>query len=169
MDFKYLLILIFGKSFRTFGKISLNHQVMEDQRKKFSTQLFGIIKSSSQPFLRLSSKTKKIFRLSEDFIILLQNIFFPEFHECINYIFSYCQSQSNHIGLVFEKIFLKKQSITSFCVWGSTGSRIEPLRGDSSRFTFRFPGVPGTHFINLERLTAESSLEPFTGCEPRMP
>ena len=35
MDFKYLLILIFGKSFGTFGKICLNDQVMDDQRKKF--------------------------------------------------------------------------------------------------------------------------------------
>ena len=68
-----------------------------------------------------------------------------------------------------KKYLKKKQSITSFCVWGSTGSRIEPLRGDSSRFTFRSPGVPGTHFINLERLTAESSLEPFNGCEPGTP
>ena len=36
-------------------------------------------------------------------------------------------------------------------------------------FTFRSPGVSGTHFINLERMNAESTLEPLTGFEPRTP
>ena len=39
----------------------------------------------------------------------------------------------------------------------------------SSLFTFRSPGVSGTHFINLERMNAESTLEPLTGFEPRTP
>ena len=38
----------------------------------------------------------------------------------------------------------------------------ELLRGDSLLFAFRSPGVPGTHFINLERMKAESTLEPLT-------
>ena len=35
----------------------------------------------------------------------------------------------------------------------------EPLRGDSLLFTFKSPGVPGTHFIYLERMKAESNLK----------
>ena len=45
----------------------------------------------------------------------------------------------------------------------------EPLRGDSSLFTFRSTGVPETHFINLERMKAESTSEPLAGFEPRTP
>ena len=36
--------------------------------------------------------------------------------------------------------------------WGSTASRLEPLRGGNLLFTFKFPEIPGIHFINLERM-----------------
>ena len=36
--------------------------------------------------------------------------------------------------------------------WGSTASRQEPLRGGSLLFTTKFSEIPGTHFINLERM-----------------
>ena len=36
-----------------------------------------------------------------------------------------------------------------FYGWGSTASRLEPLRGGSLLFTTKFPEIPGTHFINL--------------------
>ena len=39
-----------------------------------------------------------------------------------------------------------------FYGWGSTASRLEPLRGGSLLFTTKFPGFPGTHFINLGRM-----------------
>ena len=45
----------------------------------------------------------------------------------------------------------------------------EPLRGDCSLFTFKSLGVPGTHFIKLKRIKAESNLEPLTLSEPRPP
>ena len=32
---------------------------------------------------------------------------------------------------------------------GSTASRLEPIRGDSLVFTTKFPGIPGTHPIDL--------------------
>ena len=35
--------------------------------------------------------------------------------------------------------------------WGSTASRLEPIRGNSLLFTTRFPEIPGTHFIILRR------------------
>ena len=35
-----------------------------------------------------------------------------------------------------------------FYGWGSTASRLEPLRGGSLLFTTKFPEVPGTHFID---------------------
>ena len=36
--------------------------------------------------------------------------------------------------------------------WGSTASRLEPLRGGNLLFTTKFPEIPGTHFIDLERM-----------------
>ena len=36
--------------------------------------------------------------------------------------------------------------------WGSTASRLEPLRGGSLLFTIKFPDIPGTHFIDLRRM-----------------
>ena len=35
-----------------------------------------------------------------------------------------------------------------FCGWGSTASRLQPLRGGSLLFTIQFPEIPGTHFID---------------------
>ena len=40
----------------------------------------------------------------------------------------------------------------SFYGWGSTASRLKPLRGGSLLFTTKFPETPGTHFINLRRM-----------------
>ena len=39
-----------------------------------------------------------------------------------------------------------------FYGWGSTASRLHPLRGGSVRFTIQFPEIPGTHFIDLLRM-----------------
>ena len=32
-----------------------------------------------------------------------------------------------------------------FYGWGSTASRLQPLRGGSLPFTIQFPEIPGTH------------------------
>ena len=51
------------------------------------------------------------------------------------------------------KLSLKKTNFMSpFCGWGSTASRLEPLRGGSLLFTTKFPEIPGTHFIDLGRM-----------------
>ena len=42
----------------------------------------------------------------------------------------------------------------------------EPLRRDSSLFTFSSARVPGTHSIKHKRMKAESTLEPLTDFEP---
>ena len=42
--------------------------------------------------------------------------------------------------------------MASFYGWGSTASRLEPLRGGSSLFPNKFPEIPGIHFINLRRM-----------------
>ena len=47
---------------------------------------------------------------------------------------------------------VKKTFMTPFYGWGSTASRLEPLRGGSLLFTTKFPEIPGTHFINLGRM-----------------
>ena len=39
-----------------------------------------------------------------------------------------------------------------FYGWGSSASRLQPLRGDSVLFTIQFPEIPGTHFIDLVRM-----------------
>ena len=42
--------------------------------------------------------------------------------------------------------------MATFYGWGSTASRLEPLRGGTSFFTTKFPEIPGTHFIDLGRM-----------------
>ena len=36
--------------------------------------------------------------------------------------------------------------------WGSTPSRLQPLRGGSLLFTIQVPEIPGIHFIDLGRM-----------------
>ena len=48
---------------------------------------------------------------------------------------------------------LKKKTLWPlFYGWGSTASRLQPLRGGSLLFTIQFPEIPGTHFIDLGRM-----------------
>ena len=47
---------------------------------------------------------------------------------------------------------LKKKFMAPFYGWGSTASRLEPLRRGSLLFTTKFPEVPGTHFIDLGKM-----------------
>ena len=60
-------------------------------------------------------------------------------------------TQSHNKGLKVKKK-KKKNFMAPFYGWGSTASRLEPLRGGSLLFTTKFPEVPGTHFIDLERM-----------------
>ena len=46
-----------------------------------------------------------------------------------------------------------------FYGWSWTASRLEPLQGESLRFTPKFPEIPGTHFIDLERIKDLVDLE----------
>ena len=39
-----------------------------------------------------------------------------------------------------------------FYVWGSTASRLEPLRGGSLSFITKSPEIPDTHFIDFGRM-----------------
>ena len=56
-----------------------------------------------------------------------------------------------------------------FYGWGSNASRLEPLRGGSLLFTTKFPEIPGTHFIDLGRMKAESILGSPSGFEHGTP
>ena len=51
-----------------------------------------------------------------------------------------------------EILLKKKKFMAPFYGWGSTASRLQPLRGGSLLFTIQFPEIPGTHFINLRRM-----------------
>ena len=42
----------------------------------------------------------------------------------------------------------KKKFVAPFYGWGSTASRLEPLRGGSLLFTTTFSEIPGTHFFH---------------------
>ena len=55
---------------------------------------------------------------------------------------------------LFRSLTLKKTKnfMAPFYGWGSTASRLEPLRGGSLLFTTKFPEVPGTHSIDLGRM-----------------
>ena len=55
-------------------------------------------------------------------------------------------------GLKATKHFFIKNFLAPFYGWGSTASRLQPLRGGSLLFTIQFPEIPGTHFIELERM-----------------
>ena len=46
----------------------------------------------------------------------------------------------------------KQNFMAFFYGWGSTSSRLEPLRGGRLLFTTKFPKFPGTHFINLRKM-----------------
>ena len=54
--------------------------------------------------------------------------------------------------LIYMQCYLKKNFIAPFYGWDSTASRLEPLRGGSLPFSTKFPEIPGTHFIELERM-----------------
>ena len=47
---------------------------------------------------------------------------------------------------------IKKNFMAPFYGWGSTVSRLQPLRGGSLLFTIQFPELSGTHFIDLGRM-----------------
>ena len=39
-----------------------------------------------------------------------------------------------------------------FYGWGSTASKLEPLRGGSLLLTTKLPDIPGTHFTDLKKM-----------------
>ena len=57
--------------------------------------------------------------------------------------------QISHIILVFKKLL---NFMAPFYGWGSTASRLQPLRGGSLLFIIQFPEIPGTHLIDLGRM-----------------
>ena len=63
-------------------------------------------------------------------------------------------NNNKDIAEIKSKIKIKKKNnfMARFHRWGSTASRQEPLRGGSLLFTTKFSEIPGTHFINLERM-----------------
>ena len=56
------------------------------------------------------------------------------------------------LGINMSRKSLKENFMPPFYGWGSTVSKLEPLRQDSLLFTTKFPEIPGTHFIDLGRM-----------------
>ena len=50
---------------------------------------------------------------------------------------------------VFSSELNFKNFMAPFYGWGSTASRLQPLRGGSLLFTIQFLEISGTHFIDL--------------------
>ena len=50
------------------------------------------------------------------------------------------------------KQIIKKNFMAPFYGWGSTASRLEPLREGSLLFTTESPEIAGTHFIDLRKM-----------------
>ena len=59
-------------------------------------------------------------------------------------------------------VHLIKKTLNNFMApfygWGSTATRLEPLRGGSLLFTIKFPDIPDTHFTNLGRMKGWANL-----------
>ena len=78
----------------------------------------------------------------------------------ISWLGSYAQQMSNaitaNVKFIVTWLYVGKKRknifMASFYGWGSTASRLKPLRGGSLLFTTKFPEIPGTHFINLRRM-----------------
>ena len=78
----------------------------------------------------------------------------------ISWLGSYRQQMSNamtaNVKCIVTWLYVGKKRknifMASFYGWGSTASRLKPLRGGSLLFTTKFPEIPGTHFINLRRM-----------------
>ena len=47
---------------------------------------------------------------------------------------------------------IKKNFMPPFYEWCSTVWRLGPLQGGSLLFTTKFPGIPGTHFMDIRRM-----------------
>ena len=62
------------------------------------------------------------------------------------------KEREKHHGGVLLLVTLKKNFMAPFYAWGSTASRIQPLRGGSLLFTIQFPEIPGTHFVDIGRM-----------------
>ena len=67
-------------------------------------------------------------------------------------MFSQNVGRSNLFSMHVRRSTAKKRFMAPFYGWGSTASRLEPLRGGSLLFTTKFPETPGTHFIDLGKM-----------------
>ena len=56
--------------------------------------------------------------------------------------------QGDNLSLLLSVLSMvpKKNFMAPFYGWGSTASRLKPLRGGSLLFTTKFPEIPGTHY-----------------------
>ena len=102
----------------------------------------------------------------------LPNIIIEQF--CQNssrlFIFHYFRKKLYLIRMTRNKMHIWKKNLTKYLIrmntkinnflnfmdpfyeWGSTASRLQPLRGGSLLFTIQFSEIPGAHFIDLGRM-----------------
>ena len=69
---------------------------------------------------------------------MMFDLVFKHFVDSKDHLFSWKKCQKNFMA--------------PFYGWGSTTSRLEPLRGGSLLFTTKLPEISGTHFTDLGRM-----------------
>ena len=70
----------------------------------------------------------------------------------LNHLFSKQKKNRMHAKDWDIELKKKKNFMAPFYGWGSTASRLEPLRGGSLLFITKFPEISGTHFTDLGRM-----------------
>ena len=97
--------------------------------------------------------------LLENDLISPKKSSFKADNSCINRLLSINHEILSAFDVGFEfqghfQISLKKKNnfMATFYGWGSTASRLDPLRGGSLLFTIKIPEIPGTQFIDLGRM-----------------
>ena len=108
--------------------------------------------SSICKYLNVSAETEKLYIENRIDVVHESNkIRNKEFQGSDSYFINYNKNLNSHEFTNGTKK-KKKNFMAPFCGWGSTASRLEPLRGGSLLFTTKFPVIPGTHFIDLGRM-----------------
>ena len=121
---------------------------------------FGNIAWLAENFTFLHSVQPKVWLVAGKSAELLITFFFFDIKDLIyTYVKSVTRCCSNDIPWIAwicscEMLLwtFKKTFMAPFYGWGSTASRLEPIRGASLPFTTKSPETPGTHFINNRRM-----------------
>ena len=85
--------------------------------------------------------------------LIILSLFANLTDECFLFMKRFWFINWRHLKVVSrQSTLLKKSFMALFYGWGSTASRLAPLRGGSLLIPTKSPEIPGTRFIDLERI-----------------